>query len=548
MQNQSNQTNLSKGFFGKGLDAIAKMKNKFTGEIQKQATQEIADLQKYLDFGTKMGIIGDAERVAHETKISILESQISKNKLEGNNTLKSMVGKGKDLFAKAKSIDWKVLFNRSKAASVGLGIATMSFLGNPAIAAKMPSHPVQRDNSVKVENAVSKIIEVKSESDAVELDGTVEPGMTIRVGGRNIKVVGDGKNVNLLDSYRYAKSKLSTPVFKNTQTAPIKFVKLNDLPIISSTDNTRSSNSSTNTPNNIVFPKNKHFVAPSISNPVIESPKEIKSKVIPVTPVVVVDKVPTNLKTVLQIPTIQKPLDQSTTKKEIVTITPIVKQSSVPVVLPLESKTFLEDPFKIILPTKPTNLLDDILKIKPQVKPDLNIPPVLDITEIKPDKPSTSIKPNIPFVKPPAPPRPNFDNYNPVSENKIPTPESTKIQDGSPLTPGAVQDEIKLPVSDAVRELRGLGSKTRLNEAVPVVTPMSVKTKMAELNSTKYTSVPKPDRIDKIEGGYFTDKGFFGQASLEFSWGGAPDGVHTATTPKPAVMPPIANKPNINLK
>lgn len=543
MQNQNNQTNQSKGFFSKGLNVMRKIKDGITGETQKKTTAEIADLKKYLDFGTKMGIVSDVERTTHEAKISVLESQIAKNKLDGIKTLESLAGKGKDFFAMAKSIDWKVLINRGKSVGLGLGMATMSFLGNPAMAANLPTNSVQADNPIKVENAVSNIPVINSVEDAIKNQGTVEPGMIIRVDGRNIKVVGDGKNVNLLESYRFAKKKLFSktpsttkilPILENIKNSPAVPVKT----VVPSNSVNTAKPTATQIIKKIIFPS-QPARAPEISAPVQpQTPPSVKTPSKVNTPNIKTGVVPEIINTIpaitkpIQLPEIKKsapPIPMIDNKKDsAIFVPPVISKpisqpsdTSLPIIkLPTNS---VEDPFKIVPPAKPTNILDDILKIKPQVKPDFSTAPVLDIPEIEPNKPNIApIKPNIPFVKPPVPPRPNLDNYKPkpVNENKIPAPESPKTQ-----------EEIKPPISDTIREIQGIETKVKLNELLPPVTHMSVKTKMAELNSTRYTNPEEPDQVNKIEGGWNTRDGFIGQVSVKFNWGGAPDRVSTIAKP-----------------
>jgi hypothetical protein len=483
MQNQTTNINQPKGFFGKGLDALSKMKDRITGETQKQATKEIADLQRYIAFGTEIGIVDDQELAIHQAKIASLEFQIENNKIDGVKMLKSLTTKGSDMFTRAKSIDWNGLLNRAKGASFALGISAMSFLGNPAMASKTPASPVQSDNPVKVEN---KVI-LNSIQDAKDMKGSnIKPGSIVEISGRKIRLVGDGTGkVNLPASYRYAEKKL----------------KLNKIQTVKNTT----------APSQQVNPD-----IPSISNP-------------------------TNVDTAIfstPIKTVEKPASVIPPYKPLGTFGGTVTRTDAPIPqVPTVVPQVISKPVIKINPV-------ETLPIKTSTPPKVDYPNKVTPEMVNPN-------PNIPYVKPPAPPRPDFDNYKPtVNENNSPSTDPKAVTPNPEIKPVS-----QTPVSDSVKDLQGLKAKSKLkDEVLPNQMPVETLANTTAFSLPRYKQMEKYDLDKKVQLGFSDVKsayqdpmGFYGFAGIELTDGGAPNGptpivpkkTQTQTTPQT----PSADKP-----
>jgi hypothetical protein len=548
MQNQNPQTNKPKGFFGRGLDAFAKMKDSLTGETQKQATKERDDLLRYLDFGGKMGIVDDKERAVHEAKIKSLESKMSENKIDGIATLQSLAGKGKDIFANAKSMDWKTLAGKGIATAFGLGIAASPFLSNPAMAANIPANNVHESNPANIEGESFKIPVINSIEDAVRLNGTVNQGMTVMLNGRKVKIVGDGskaaeaKGVNLVDSYKFATEK-----FKSAPALDQR------LPNIKPTPTTVSPSSTQEKPVdefNIPAIKPKNSILDRIfrpkQTPVLSIPTPpLQDKVTEQVPVYIpkaVEETPKKVTPVQQteIKLTRPPAPTSIKKDSVIFVPPVIadpatKDSKIKIdtgVFGLPTKP-TQDPF-VISPTKPASPLDTILKQKIESAP---LAPIIVAPEIKIDKPTGPVEvekkpetkvvtppkvnpnPNIPFVMPPLPPKPNLENYKPK------TPEVK-------VSPAAQPAQVTTPVDNTRERLDVIRSgDIKPGEFFQRGEVRDAQSVLDGVNANRSISRPTPDQQQSVLGGARQNgKELFVEGNVGFSFGEPPAEVVSKVT------------------
>jgi hypothetical protein len=540
MQNQNSQSNQPKGFFGKGLNAFGKLKDSITGETHKQAAKETADLKKYLDFGTQNGIIGDKESAIVVEKINLLEAKMPENKQDGINTLQSLAGKGRDMFAKAKSFDFKDISNRAKALGTAAFITTLGIFGNPAFAAKTPTSPAHQFDAVNVENTVTHIPEINSEKDAMDYDGTIKKGMTVSINGRKVKIVGDGKAqidgnpVNLVQSYNFAIKNLPkvAPDLKpkvdlaSVKKESIKVVPPNTQKVVpADVFDLPETKPKRTLWDRIRYPNGKPPQAPEIVTPIqpaVETIKVLPKVNVPDVIPVVVPKTPEKITP--KVSPVQKP--SSEIKKDSVIFTPppteskpssVVAPKIEPSVFPLPNSK-VEDPFKITPPSKTVNPLDSILTPEKEtetpviVVPDISHPtkPV-ELPSIQKPNPN----PNIPFVKPPAPPSPDLNNYKPRNPDIITNPTIVSPDTTPKVTTPADNTRERL---DIIRS-----GDIKPGEFFQRGEVRDAQLILDGVNAGRPRSMPTPDRKQGVLGGVRENgKELFVEGNVGFSFGEPP--------------------------
>jgi hypothetical protein len=561
MQNSTKDNIQPKGFFAKGLNTLGKIKDAVTGETRRKATKERDDLLRYLNLGDKINI-SDTERAAHEAKIKSLEAQMPMKKLDGITTLKAMADKSRDVFARANGLS-----NRIKAFGFAAVLSGMSFMGNPAFAATVQTGPSQINNSPNSENLFKnqnfRIPTIDSIDDAVRLSGTVNPGDIVRINGRNVMIVGDGskdadiKGVNLVESYKFAREKFATPQV-DTVTSPI--IKTN----AESTDNQKNpvANPAPQAVDSISLPKASSVQVPYLSTPIAPIPVQIREpvRVKPeksrgiITPNTISPS-PVNIdKYKLPKPIQSNPRTPVEPVSPSSIINPKPTEAKPPEVTPISPDVFnmptnpVKDPFKIDADEKPMTPLDRIFKSNPNavIKPPVVVSPVIPDTKVVVPSPATVDKkpaqseqqkpvpppisnpnPSVPFVKPPAPPRPDFVNPETIPSENAPQIDTKK----EPLGP--------------VRS-----GEIKLKEFMPPREMVDAQAVVSEANNNRRRSMQAPDRINRVLGGVRQNgQELFVEGSIQLNLGpSAPFRRPEIPTTAAQVTPTIVDKPTASLK